>query len=87
MALQEAEQTIHLSLPIGVGCGELTLLHLGGHKHAALPLTGGERTNLIVWCTGKDGVVRIRPRGGGLGGTIRTDEAEHAKYVPRPVGA
>jgi len=63
------------------------LLHLGGHKHAALPLTGGERTNLIVWCTGKDGVVRIRPRGGGLSGTIRTDEAEHAKYVPRPVGA
>eukprot|EP00929_Paragymnodinium_shiwhaense_P002997 TRINITY_DN103363_c0_g1_i1.p1 TRINITY_DN103363_c0_g1~~TRINITY_DN103363_c0_g1_i1.p1 ORF type:complete len:282 (-),score=53.14 TRINITY_DN103363_c0_g1_i1:422-1267(-) len=37
------------------------LLHLGGHFHAALPLTGGDRCNLILWGTGDGGVVRIRP--------------------------
>jgi hypothetical protein len=26
------------------------VLHAGAHRHGALPLTGGERMNLIVWC-------------------------------------
>jgi len=35
------------------------IIHLGRHEHAALPLTGGERTNMIVWLSGEHGVVRI----------------------------
>lgn len=38
------------------------LLHLGGHKHAALPIESGERCNLILWSLGGGGVVRIVPR-------------------------
>ena len=41
------------------------VLHLGGHRHGALPIEAGERTNLIVWCTGIHGTVRITPRDGG----------------------
>mmetsp|Transcript_62994 Transcript_62994/g.172979 ORF Transcript_62994/g.172979 Transcript_62994/m.172979 type:complete len:197 (+) Transcript_62994:468-1058(+) len=37
------------------------LLHLGGHVHAAQPLESGERVNLILWCQGPGGTVRIRP--------------------------
>ena len=42
----------------------VALLHLGGHFHAARELTAGERVNLIVWCYGEGGVVRIAPRPG-----------------------
>ncbi|KAK3261101.1 hypothetical protein CYMTET_29982 [Cymbomonas tetramitiformis] len=38
------------------------LLHHGGHVHEALPITEGERINLILWGLGEGGVVRIRPR-------------------------
>jgi len=44
------------SFPAGSG-----ILHLGGHYHAALPLTSGERTNLVVWAFGEHGVVRVAP--------------------------
>ena len=37
-------------------------LHLGGHRHGADPIAAGERVNLIVWCTGSGGTVRIAPR-------------------------
>jgi hypothetical protein len=37
------------------------LLHLGQVRHAALPLTAGERTNLVIWLFGKDDYVRIVP--------------------------
>lgn len=37
------------------------VLHLGGHFHGVHPLTGGERSNLVLWGTGQHGVVRIRP--------------------------
>jgi len=37
------------------------VIHLGGHVHGAHPITSGKRSNLILWATGKDGVVRIRP--------------------------
>lgn len=37
------------------------LLHLGGHVHCATPLEAGERVNLILWCQGEHGTVRIRP--------------------------
>ena len=42
----------------------VALLHLGGHFHAARELTRGERINLILWCYGEGGVVRIAPRPG-----------------------
>ena len=38
------------------------VLHLGGHKHGASPIGQGERINLIIWCTGELGTVRIVPR-------------------------
>merc|ERR1719210_956276 len=28
------------------------VLHLGGHFHGVRPLTGGERSNLVLWATG-----------------------------------
>ena len=28
----------------------VALLHAGAHRHGALPVTGGERLNLILWC-------------------------------------
>lgn len=37
------------------------VLHLGGHFHGVLPITSGERSNLVLWATGQGGVVRIRP--------------------------
>jgi hypothetical protein len=36
----------------------MALLHLGQQKHAAGELKWGERSNLIIWCFGKDGYVR-----------------------------
>ena len=42
----------------------VALLHLGGHYHAARELTRGERVNLVLWCYGEGGVVRIAPRAG-----------------------
>ncbi|KAL7560696.1 hypothetical protein ACA910_021430 [Epithemia clementina (nom. ined.)] len=39
----------------------MAVLHRGITRHAALPITKGERTNLIVWMYGKDGYVRIAP--------------------------
>ena len=40
------------------------VLHLGGHRHGARPIEAGERTNLILWCSGVHGTVRITPRNG-----------------------
>lgn len=37
-------------------------IHLGGHFHGVLPITSGERSNLVLWAMGQYGVVRIRPR-------------------------
>jgi len=39
----------------------IAVLHLGGHFHGVRPISKGERSNLVVWGTGADGVVRIRP--------------------------
>ncbi|CAE8596174.1 unnamed protein product [Polarella glacialis] len=39
----------------------LAVLHRGQHKHQALPLVDGVRTNAIVWLMGKHGVVRVAP--------------------------
>lgn len=39
----------------------LAVLHRGQHKHQALPLLSGMRTNVIVWLFGRDGVVRAAP--------------------------
>ncbi|XP_063729486.1 2-oxoglutarate and iron-dependent oxygenase domain-containing protein 2-like [Symsagittifera roscoffensis] len=36
----------------------LSLLHKGGHMHAALPITSGHRVNLIMWMYGEGGYVR-----------------------------
>merc|ERR1719375_577505 len=47
----------------------VALLHLGGQFHGADPISAGERSNLVLWGTGRGGVVRIRPtspRRGGL---------------------
>ena len=45
----------------GFAPGE-AILHLGGQYHSALPLTAGERVNLIVWLFGEHGVVRVAPQ-------------------------
>lgn len=37
------------------------VLHLGQQLHSARELTAGERNNLIVWCFGKHGYVRVAP--------------------------
>jgi len=39
----------------------LAIIHRGQHKHQALRLISGERTNLVVWLMGKYGVVRVAP--------------------------
>ena len=39
----------------------MAVFHRGMTRHAALPITKGERTNLIVWVHGKNGYVRIAP--------------------------
>ena len=39
----------------------MAVLHRGMTRHAALPITQGERTNLIVWVHGRHGYVRIAP--------------------------
>ena len=39
----------------------LAMLHKGQHRHAAMPITGGRRVNLIVWLMGKGGYVRVMP--------------------------
>lgn len=39
----------------------VAVLHLGGHFHGVRPITEGERSNLVLWATGRHGVVRIRP--------------------------
>ena len=39
----------------------VAVIHRGQHKHEALPLTAGERINMVVWLFGKDGVVRVAP--------------------------
>mmetsp|Transcript_67527 Transcript_67527/g.152815 ORF Transcript_67527/g.152815 Transcript_67527/m.152815 type:complete len:355 (-) Transcript_67527:272-1336(-) len=35
------------------------LIHAGQHEHAATPLTKGARSNLVIWCYGSHGVVRV----------------------------
>ena len=37
------------------------VIHLGGHRHAALPILAGVRQNLILWTWGEGGVVRVAP--------------------------
>jgi hypothetical protein len=37
------------------------VLHLGQIRHGTMPLTKGERTNLVIWVYGPHGFVRIRP--------------------------
>ena len=37
------------------------LLHLGQQLHGARELTAGERNNLVVWCFGRYGYVRVAP--------------------------
>lgn len=39
----------------------LVVLHRGQHKHQALPLLSGERTNIILWLFARHGVVRVAP--------------------------
>ena len=39
----------------------MALIHLGAHRHQALPLESGERTNMIIWLHGEGGVVRVAP--------------------------
>lgn len=39
----------------------LTLIHRGQHKHQAMPLLAGVRTNAIIWLMGRHGVVRVAP--------------------------
>lgn len=39
----------------------MAIIHKGAHRHAALPITAGERNNLIIWLMGKDGYVRYLP--------------------------
>ncbi|CAE7371319.1 ICU11 [Symbiodinium sp. CCMP2456] len=37
------------------------LIHRGQHKHQALPLLAGQRSNLIIWLHAEYGVVRVAP--------------------------
>jgi len=39
----------------------MAVIHRGQHKHQALPLLSGERTNVIIWLMGRHGVVRVAP--------------------------
>lgn len=39
----------------------MVILHRGQHKHQALRLESGERTNLVLWLMGDHGVVRVAP--------------------------
>ena len=39
----------------------MALLHRGMTRHAALPIEGGSRQNLVIWLYGRDGSVRIAP--------------------------
>ena len=48
--------TAHLAWEPG-----LAILHLGQLRHAALPLTSGERANMVVWLHAAHGVVRVAP--------------------------
>jgi len=41
----------------------LAIFHRGQHKHQALQLLSGERTNIIIWLFAKHGVVRVMPYG------------------------
>ncbi|CAF1060365.1 unnamed protein product [Rotaria sordida] len=39
------DEEIYLEHQVGTAC-----LHLGNHRHRALPITSGRRLNLILWC-------------------------------------
>ena len=39
----------------------MTVFHLGAHRHAALPIESGTRTNLVIWLHGVGGYVRVAP--------------------------
>eukprot|EP00405_Crypthecodinium_cohnii_P010655 CAMPEP_0206438056 /NCGR_PEP_ID=MMETSP0324_2-20121206/11395_1 /ASSEMBLY_ACC=CAM_ASM_000836 /TAXON_ID=2866 /ORGANISM="Crypthecodinium cohnii, Strain Seligo" /LENGTH=340 /DNA_ID=CAMNT_0053905427 /DNA_START=157 /DNA_END=1179 /DNA_ORIENTATION=- len=39
----------------------LALIHRGQHKHQALQLLTGRRTNLVIWLMGRHDVVRVAP--------------------------
>ena len=49
---------VHTNVTLESG---VALLHLGMTRHAALPIQGGSRTNMVVWLYGKHGDVRIAP--------------------------
>jgi len=38
------DEEIYLEHKVGTAC-----LHLGNHRHQALPITSGRRLNLILW--------------------------------------
>ncbi|CAF3245360.1 unnamed protein product [Rotaria socialis] len=40
-----ADEEIYLEHQVGTAC-----LHLGNHRHRAMPITSGRRLNLILWC-------------------------------------
>jgi hypothetical protein len=67
------------------------IIHLGGQYHSALPLEGGERSNLVVWLTAEHGVVRIMPYGeedeGRLGAQQRWSAFATERVRARLVGA
>lgn len=64
---ESAGQGLHAPGREQAGTGDIVfspgmaVLHRGQHKHQALPLLGGQRTNVIIWLMGKHGVVRIAP--------------------------
>ena len=57
-SVNQTEESKMKIIPMEAG---LSLIHLGQHVHGALPLTSGERLNIITWMYGQDGYVRIAP--------------------------
>lgn len=49
-ALDETWRLVQISFEPG-----MVIMHRGQHKHEALPLTSGERVNLVVWLFAVDG--------------------------------
>jgi len=64
------------------GAGEVTfepglaVFHRGQHKHQALQLLSGERTNVIIWLFAKHGVVRVMPYG------LEEQQTEAQRWAP-----
>lgn len=49
-----ADEEIYLEHRVGTAC-----LHLGNHRHRALPITSGRRLNLILWVSENDRWIEI----------------------------